>query len=376
MRPITDAEVAALPLDGGRAHLMEAIMSTDLAETAATPRAASRPRTSTTRRRTAGVLAVAAASVAVIAAAPLWLGAGNETAPPGREQESAPVASEGPASAPSAATSPGLFPVVDDVPEGWELGGVSAEPVRSVSFERRVELAGEPGALTFTVEVRDADDPSQTYRQQRDGQVTQGGRPAGTIDVDGRTADVWVLEEKPGSGTGACSADCVQHWSAITPVEGGQYALVIASGLTAETLAESEWRALVAGVRLTDHAGFDAWVPSSVVLPAEERQAIADALTGVEVPDGFDPANVRLYPYSNGGAVDAQVATAAACAWVEQHRTGGAAARSEAADALRVVETWPLYADLESYEQDLLSRMVGEVVDPGATGTNVLSVCD
>ncbi|NYJ02998.1 hypothetical protein HNR19_003696 [Nocardioides thalensis] len=255
MKPITDAEVAELPLDRGQAQLLEAIMSTPTLEPVTGPA----PRQLSTRRRTATVVAVAAASVAAIATAPLWLDRDQPEPTPAPGVSGSSEESEAPIDLPTEGDGR-LYPGLHDLPDGWEVDGAGVRPIVSIAAMRLIP----EGGLTFSVEVREAEE----YDSIVEGQTTQGGERAGTIGVDGRTAQVWELTESEGSGKAQCDV-CVHHWSAITPVEDGHFVHVVATGLVEGTLAPEEWERLVASIDF---------------VPAEEFGAVIDGLPEQQPP--------------------------------------------------------------------------------------------
>lgn len=348
MNPITDEQVEQLPLDRSRSELLAAIVSTPV--DAEVRRLADRPR-----RRTAVLVGIAAASVAAIVALPVWLGQDDPDTPPSAGT-SPPIAS----SSPSAPADDRLYPVVrGPLPSGWEYGGASSLPIVHLGYGREMRYQGEPVGMSFDIEIRDAGDYEAIVTEE----TTQGGHRAGTIDVDGREARVWALVEKPGAGTGDCTTGCVTHWSAITPVENGQYVLVSGAGYGPGTLAEDEWRALVASVDLTDLAGFRAWAPPDLVFADDIATTADDAYAGTRLPDGFEPPPPRWSVFASSGTVQMEAAMAAGCAWVAEHREGDAAARSQAVEELGAVDEWPLYDDLSTFIQDILDTYADAVED-------------
>ncbi len=363
MSPITDEQVARLPIEGGRNALLETIVSTPVSH---------REPASPSRGwfRASAVVGIAAASVAAIVALPVWLG---RDAPLTTQSE--------PGSSPrievdrrSVPADDRLYPVVDGTPPGWEFGGASARPLVSISYQKDVTFEGEPGAMTFMVEVRDAADDGAMVS----GGTTQDGRRAGSIDVGGRTARVWELVEKPGSGIGECASGCVHHWSAITPVENGQYVLVAASGLGPGSLSEREWQRLVAGVGFSDREGFEAWAPSSLLFDDEIDAAAAEAFSRTSLPPEYDPPSPSTADFTSRSALEIDVALAAGCAWVQHFRGGDAAAQRQARDALAAVSRWPLYAALPGPMQGLFDVVAAAADDtrPEAEWRNVLGTCD
>lgn len=253
MNPITDAEVAELPLDRGRARLLEAILSTPTLESTTTEPPRQRP----TRRRTSAIVAVAAASVAAIATAPLWLDRDEPAPAPGLA--GSPDESGAPSDLPTESDGR-RYPGLHDLPEGWEVDGAGVRPIVSIAAMRLIP----EGGLTFSVEIREA----REYDSIVEGQTTQGGERAGTIDVDGTSAQVWEMTESEGSGKAPCGV-CVHHWSAVTPVADGHFVHVIATGLVEGTLTEEEWERLVASIDF---------------VPVEEFEAVIDALPQQEPP--------------------------------------------------------------------------------------------
>lgn len=355
MNPITDEQVDQLPLDRSRSDLLTAIVSTPV--DAEVRQLADRPR-----RRTAVLVGVAAASVAAIVALPVWLSQDDAATPPAEGPSSPQIASTGP----SAPADGRLYPVVrGTLPDGWEYGGASSLPIVHLGYGREMQYEGDSVGMQFDIEIRDADDYEAIVTEE----TTQGGHRAGTIDVDGREARVWALVEKPGAGTGECTTGCVTHWSAITPVENGQYVLIIGAGYGPGTLAEDEWRALVASVELTDLAGFRAWAPPDVVFGDDIAAATDDAFAGTRLPDGFETPAPRWSEFVTRGTLRTEASIAAACAWVAEYDDGDPAARSHALEELEAVDEWPLYADLSPFVQGLLENYA-EAVEDGTASRN------
>jgi|GEM_PF-6630833 len=354
MNPITDEQVDQLPLHRSRSELLAAIVSTPV--DAEVRRLAHRPR-----RRTAVLVGVAAASVAAIVALPVWLGQDDPHTPPS-DGTSPPIASAGP----SAPADDRLYPVVSGpLPEGWEYGGASSLPIVHLGYGREVRYEGDSVGMQFDIEIRDAEDYEAIVTEE----TTEDGHRAGTIDVDGREARVWALVENPGTGTGECTTGCVTHWSAITPIENGQYVLVSGSGYGPGTLAEDEWRDLVASIDLTDLAGFRAWAPGDLVFGDDIAAAAAGAYAGTRLPEGFEPPAPPWSDFVSSDTVQMAASLQAACAWVAEHRDGDAAARSQAIEELEAVDEWPLYDDLSSLVQGLLDGYA-EAVEDGTASRN------
>ena len=113
----------------------------------------------------------------------------------------------------------------------------------------------------------------------------------------------------------------------------------------------------------------DTWLralPASVIAAADASSAVAAALEGVPLPDGFDPASIDV----GGEARDeyqllAAVATSVACAWMDQWfeaaESGDASAADEAADALATSRRWPALLDIA--DDGAMADVVWELAD-------------
>jgi len=98
----------------------------------------------------------------------------------------------------------------------------------------------------------------------------------------------------------------------------------------------------------------DSWLtamPASVIEAADQPAVIGDMLTGIPLPDGFDPSSLA----DDAGIKDryqlgARVVGSVSCAWIEQWlnatETGDAAAAQEATNAMDTSSQWPIIEEM------------------------------
>jgi len=119
----------------------------------------------------------------------------------------------------------------------------------------------------------------------------------------------------------------------------------------------------------------DTWLsamPDSVVKPSDRSIAVAEMLTGVPVPDGFDPTALeQSVDVSDEYQLGAQVAGAVVCSWYsrwsEATAAGDAAGVTEAVEAVKSATTWPVLLDMN--EAGDYPEAVWEYADRMAVGT-------
>lgn len=315
---ITDDQVAGLPIDAGRADLLEEIMSMPVDQL---DRTADR-RTGRARRGPAPAwLAVpaAAAAIAAIALVPALRSSPDEGA-----GEGAPVAASTP--------SPGsASPTEQPQPE--------QRKAPSVPGGEYVALNAEGWAVTYVYEGSGETDIAY---QRGDQSFEMVQYPASSHDSYYEDR-MHVSEPAPtrllglASSTFTYSAD--DH-ATIRPAEGARFLEVRGTGM-----GLAEYRSLLDQVVQTDQHGLASAMPEGVVTPYDTKAAVARLLTGVDVPEGFTAADVDIEGFNDAYQSAAKVAGSVGCAWLDVYAYGGAAGRQRALAAFEGSTTWPLLRD-------------------------------
>lgn len=299
-RPITDAGVAGLAVHEGRAELLEEIMATDVAVHPTPDAGFPRPP-----RRTRWLPALVAAAVLVA------IGAGAVVLPRVLGDEVTVVDAP-----PFATPSRGPLAVLDA--PGWSVRSVSAQPgYGDVSYEN-----GD-AELEIRWKVAADHDGYVASRTRIDAPKVDPGRP---VTVLGAAGLLWAYGP--------------DDHTVIRQAEGDVFLEVRGTGLDeAAYLALLDRLVAVAPADLEDH------LPARFVTGAERDDAIAQALTGIPLPDALDRDSIESTeadPYHLG----ADVAGTVTCAWIAQYEaateTGDVAAAQEAQDALRTSRDWPV----------------------------------
>lgn len=109
---------------------------------------------------------------------------------------------------------------------------------------------------------------------------------------------------------------------------------------------EAEFRALLASMQLVDEATWDAALPDTVVRPADRERVMAQVLTGVPLPAGYDQAAIlESTKQKDRYQFAAQVLRPVLCGWMAQwvsaRQTGDVAREKTALDALQSSHSWP-----------------------------------
>ena len=315
---LTDDAVSRLPLESGRAELMEEIMTTVAPDRQAEPTPNPNPR----RARWLVPLAVAAA-VASVASAPLWWG-GADKADNADKQESPDVSFQ------AAPDSPGTgYRAVVTAP-GWTADYVSQDDKYGgeVSFEngdRSLQITWYPektyqSYLTDREHINYPDPPAP-------------GDPVQVLGVAGQlwdysNTDHTVMRE-PDQG----------HWMEFR-----------GSGMDRAAFEE-----LLTQLRLVSLAEFESALPSSFVTAADRPAAVKaildgiEGVTGVTVPAGttLDTKSDEQDPYQLGADISGQYA----CAWIAEFAdatsSGDQARADEAARVMGTSRQWPVLLDMD-----------------------------
>ena len=150
---------------------------------------------------------------------------------------------------------------------GWRVGYVSdSDGVSDVQFDhgaQQVEAVEYP-ASEYDSYVAD--------RSELDGRQT--------VQVLGREGTMWTY-----------AAD--DH-TVIRSVQDGHFVEIRGTGMS-----ESEFRAMLGDLALTDEAGFAQTMPDQAVTPQNRVRAVARLLQGVDVPPGFTADDVRLSGFND-----------------------------------------------------------------------------
>lgn len=165
------------------------------------------------------------------------------------------------------------------------------------------------------------------------------------------------LDDRLDSGTDQGSHDIANGTATIVRYDGtDEYtALWEADGRVLEfrTRASNldEFAGLLDALVVVD---VDSWLtamPASVIEAADQPAVISDMLTGIPLPDGFDPSSLA----DDAGIKDryqlgARVVGTVSCAWIEQWidatETGDAAGAQQATDAMDSSSRWPIIQEM------------------------------
>jgi hypothetical protein len=197
---------------------------------------------------------------------------------------------------------------------GWNVGSVSdSYGVREVQFTHESE------------EIEVDEYPASQYDSYVADRSELDGRRA--IQVLGQDGTMWTY-----------TAD--DH-TVIRSVQDGHFVEIRGSGMN-----ETEFRALLDDLVLTDQAGFAQSMPDQVVTPENRDRAIARLLQGVDVPPGFTAADVRLSGFNDAYQASAHVAGSVGCAWIDLYDGGSASQEAAAITAFDGSRHWPLLVDI------------------------------
>jgi hypothetical protein len=307
----TDDHVRTLPLDRGKAELLEELVG---AEPGLEPADAARQG-----RRTWQVVVAAAAAVAAAVTGPvLLLRGGDEPATP----EVATVYYSR-----ALLTAP-----------GWDLTQVyESSDLRFVDYWR-----GEENLSLSWV-------PAEWYAGRfADRDTGPGKRRVGETELVGVRATIWAYTEGDAPQT--------DH-EAMTQPRRGWFLAVRGSGMD---LAEFE--SLLAQVARTDEAAFAAGTASDDVTYVDDA-ALARMLTQVPGPPGLDRLTMPFQGFVSNSHVLTAVAHDVGCAWIEEYAAGR---RDDAVAALADPASWPLFAGRDDADElTAVPQEMGQKLEQG-----------
>jgi hypothetical protein len=330
---LTDDAISRLPLEAGRAELLEEIMSTvapDRQNTEPTPHPASR------RTRWLVPLAVAAA-VATVASSPLWWGGGGP-GNDGNPKVSYHAASDSPGTGYRAVlTAPGW--TVDHTEADSQYGG----EVGYTKGEQRLDITWYP-EKTY-----------QDYLTDREYISYPDRSPGDPVEVLGVAGHLWAYADN-------------DHTVMREPDQ-GHWMEFRGAGMDRASFEE-----LLTHLRLVSLPEFESALPSSFVTSDDRPAAVKkildgiEGVTGVTVPAGttLDTRSDDQDPYQLGADIAGQYA----CAWIADFADAKAAGDQARADeAVRVMGTsrqWPILVEMEKTGE--YSDVVWEYADGMAAG--------
>jgi len=334
---LTDHAVSELPLEAGRAELLEEIMSTVAPE-----RQAAEPQPPTRHRARWLAPVAAAAVIAAIASSPLWW--------------QAPGDDPGSGGTTSAAAQPDEsgFRAVLDAP-GWTVTATESGDDGSgeVNYDRDGGFT-ESGGASFTITWYPADS-YDSYVEDRE-HIVDPPAPGEPVEVLGLGGQLWAYSD--------------DDHTVIREVQDGHWMELRGTGMD-----EAAYRALLGQVRLVDRPGFEAALPEDHV-GRDEREVVAgqiladiEAVSGAGFPGGDAPS------FADGEAKDryqfgAEVVGAYTCAWLESFENAQAHDQADQAQrALGVLATsrdWAILDEMDATGD--YPEVLWQIADEAAAG--------
>lgn len=302
--PITDEQVASLPLAGSEADLCEAIMSTPTIESIPDTKQEGARRWS--RRRRLALLGTAAAVVAAVVLV---------VQPLGRQTTSAWAAE--------------VLEVAESAPRL-----LVTEPGWTVT--RADEFSIELGEMAFSNGQRELDLHWRAASEHDDfvqDRAASADSPS-TITVAGHQA---VLFQYTGT------TDFTTLWL------DGDHSVELRGRFP--TIDD-----YLAVIGTLERVSIDDWLtamPASTVRPDSRAAAVEDMLTDIPLPTGLDVEALKdSGSVSDRYQLGAQVTGTVACAWIEQWlaatETGDTAAAQEAVNAMNTSRNWAILLEMDS----------------------------
>lgn len=351
-QPITDQQVADLPVHGGRAHLLEDIMRSPVDRPSSAGRLVPLHMVARPRRHRRAAVASAAAGAAVVATiggVAAWRAPGETATRPGGESRFA----DSPGTTAQSRTITRLSLRHSSGVPGAPRLRVTVTPAAPPTHDELAHPASEvPGgayvalgrAGWFVTSVYDGAGGSDLVYRRGGAMLELTTYPAGEYAsyVADRHGDAGVSKDLTLMGQPArlWTYGSDDH-TVIRAVEGDRFLEVRGTCLT-----EQAFRTALADLVQTDEAGYAASLPDGVVTPYNRDTAVHHLLEGVATPPGFTGADVRIQGFNDGYQSAAQVAGSVGCAWLDVWRTGSAADRHDVVSAFEGSRHWPLLVDI------------------------------
>ncbi len=229
-----------------------------------------------------------------------------------------------------------------DAPEGFDLL-VEGVPARGSGVRRHVSYDG-PGLSSATIRVW----------------------PGGRLDVELQAFDR-ITE------AGSVRSTMVGGWDAVIARQAETSARVFVVGGGDGYVFEIDFNpflgdddaldAVLASIRWVDRATLEAVMPPDVVRDADSASVVAEMLSDVPLPEGFDVSSIA--PVGDRYQVAAEAVTAVVCAWIDQwvaaREVGDIDGAEEAAAALAGSREWDVLLELR--DEGALSEVVWQFAD-------------
>ena len=329
---LTDDAISMLPLEAGRAELLEEIMTT-----VAPDRQNAEPTTLPGPRRARWLVPLAvAAAVAAVAITPLWWGGDKD-------------ASEGPPVTFQAAPhSPGTGYRAVLASPGWQVDNVEEDS--KYGGEVNFTKGGQHLAITWYPEKT-----YQDYLTDREYISYPDRSPGDPVEVLGVAGHLWAYADN-------------DHTVMREPDQ-GHWMEFRGSGMDRAAFEE-----LLTHLKLVSLPEFESALPSSFVTAEDRPAAVKAILDGIEevsgatVPAGttLDTRSDEQDPYQLGADIAGQYA----CAWIAEFADAkGAGDQARADEAARVMGTsrqWPVLQEMNA--QGDYSEVVWDYADTIGAG--------
>jgi hypothetical protein len=358
---LTDDAVSRLPLESGRAELLEEIMTTVAPDRQTQPT----PNPTTRRSRWLVPLAVAAA-VASVASAPLWSGGDDKQGTPEVSFQAAPD---------SAGTG---YRAVLTAP-GWQVDGVEEDSkyggeVRYVNGDQNLTIHWYPEETyqdylvdrQHIVESPVTEDLPSMATPTTYVSGSAAGTPAGASDGTETTEGdaVTVL-----GMAGHLWAYSSQDHTVMREPDRGHWMEIRGDGMDRAAFEE-----LLTHLKLVSLEEFESALPSSFVTSDDRPAAVQkildgiEGVTGVTVPAGttLDTRSDEQDPYNLGADIAGQYSCAWIAEFIDAKSAGDQARADEAARVMGTSRQWPVLKEMDA-DGDY-PEMVWEYADTIGTG--------
>jgi hypothetical protein len=343
---VSDADVARLDLLAGERELLEEIMSTPVLDQ---PERRADETDSTNRRNRWFVPSLAAAAaVAAVTTASVWAPWSDDASRPGGGQDTTGVA------APAQSSAPASPEPVPEVSAGNPLVLVD-DPAWKVT--RVDESAKDYGEMTFSDGRHSLDVhwyPAEQYDSYFEDRAY--GNKQQSFTVLGREGTLF----RYGSST---------DFTTMLPADGPTF-LEIRGDLG----SRDAYVDLMDRLKQVDLETWAAALPSTVVDPATAEATIAEMLSDVPLPRGFDAGVLEAGLFADHYQVGAEVTGAVACAWLDQwddaRKAEEPAVAEQAVTALQTSHQWAVLRQMD--EQGDYPEVLWEIADAAVAGSQTV----